>query len=171
MKDIFALIVVLLAVCVPAGCRQSAGPSRRSDIQARLRDYDETWQAVCTVMANHFRIARADRDAGIVEAAPIRNDGKMAHGETVVKAAILPRKGDGYAVEVRATERIEVSEPVALRNETPRYQWVPVGFNKRLEAELLNEIDELRFSGTRARHVNKFLEIPAEEEKPAVQEK
>ena len=161
MKDSIAIIAVVLAVCVLAGCRQSSD-STRSDIQARLRDYDDTWQAVCTVMANHFQIARADRSEGVVEAMPIRNDGKMAHGETIVRAMIMPRKGTGYDVEVRATERIEVSEPYALRSGTPRYEWVPVGFDKRIETELLNEIDSVRFSGEQAAHQNKFLEIPEE---------
>jgi hypothetical protein len=158
MKDVWVLFAAVVVMLAAAGCSRRV--RTESDIQALVKDYDKTWQAVDTVMSKHFMITEKDKHEGLVRAAPVRNDGRMGQAETRVSARIFPSKGGGYEVEVRAVNCIEVSEPYALSDKTARYQWVPVGFDQRLQTELLNEIDRVRYEGREAAYQNKFLESP-----------
>lgn len=152
--------MALLLMLAAAGCGRSARD--KSDVQTLMRNRKKTWDAMRTVMARHFLIKTADRSKGMIEAAPLRNDGRMAQAETRILAKIFSSPRGGYDVEVLASNYINVSEPYALSKKLPRYQWAVVSFDQRLQTQLLNEIDKLRFEGRMAAYDNKFLESPRE---------
>ncbi|TFG62281.1 MAG: hypothetical protein E4H28_07850 [Gemmatimonadales bacterium] len=161
MKDIMKLFVLaLIPLLFALGCTRS--PRTATDVQLLVRDYDATWDAVFAVMSRHFLIAEASRSNGIVQAAPVRNDGRMGQAETRVSARIFPARSGGYDVEIRAVNYLEISEPYNLSSRTPRYDWVMVGFDQKLQAELLNEIDTVRYEGRSAARQNAFLQSPEE---------
>jgi len=161
MKQRIILAIALMIMPTAIGCGRRAREGR--DIQSLIRDYNRTWEAVRTVMARHFLIKTADKNKGLIIAAPLRNDGRMGQAETRVSAKIFPSKTGGYDVEIRAANYVEISEPSALSSKTPRYEWTPVSFDQRLQTQLLNEIDDLRYEGARPQYDNKFLESPKEE--------
>ena len=164
MKDSCALAAVaLLSAVVIGGCAAPTPTVKDSNVQSLVTDYDSTWKAMCVVMSKHFLIKHSDRSEGIVVAAPIRNDGRMGQAETRVSAKIFASESGGYDVEVRAQSYVDISEPRALINKTPRYEWQPTGFDSKLETQLRNEIDDMRFEGRKPAHENKFLESPREE--------
>jgi len=161
MKDLLIVSAIALGLmAAAAGC----GRTERidSDVRALVRHYDRTWNAVAQVMSDHFLIKTTDKSEGLVIAAPLRNDGRMGQAETRVSAKIFPSRTGGYEVEIRAAQYVEISEPRALSNKTPRYTWAPVSFDKKLETQLLNEIDNLRYGGRKPKYENKFLESPGE---------
>ena len=160
MKERIISAVVLMTMLAAIGCGRGARSSR--NVESLVRDYTRTWRAVHTVMSKHFLIKSANESRGLIVAVPLRNDGRMGQAETRVSAKILASK-TGYDVEIRATNYVEISEPRALSSKTPRYEWTPVSFDQRLQTQLLNEIDELRYEGMRAEYENKFLESPKEE--------
>jgi len=160
MKELAALWLFSTATVLLAGC--ASRPVNPASVERHIQDYDRTWKAVEAVMSQHFLIRYSDRSEGTIVSAPIRSDGRMANAKTVVRARITASKDGGYDVEVRAENYIETSEPAALSRRTQDYQWQPAGFDKRLETQLLREIDELRFNGKQSPHRNTFLESPDE---------
>ena len=130
------------------------------DFLQLVRDYDRIWKATETVMSRHFQVTWTDRSDGVIKAKPLRNDGRMGTAEMRVSARIVPSPTGGFDVEVRAVNYIEVSEPRVLSKKTARYEWLPVSFDKRLETQLLNEIDDVRFEGRRAGYETKFMASP-----------
>jgi|GEM_PF-5567123 len=161
MKERIIPALVLMTMLAAIGCGRSARSSR--NVESLVRDYNRTWKAVHTVMSKHFLIKSASESKGLIVAVPLRNDGRMGQAETRVSAKIFASKTGGYNVEIRAANYVEISEPRALSSKTPRYEWTPVSFDQRLQTQLLNEIDELRYDGMRAEQENKFLESPKEE--------
>jgi len=150
---LFSALTLFLAGCAS----RTVNPA---SVERHIQDYNRTWSAVEDVMSKHFLIRYAERSEGTIVSAPIRSDGRMASAMTVVRARILASKDGGYDVEVRAENYIETSEPAALSKQTQNYHWQPAGFDKRLETQLLREIDEARFNGKQAAHRNTFLESP-----------
>ena len=166
-----APLIVLMSVVAATGCGRKARremdfgklvPRREMDFGKLVRDYDRIWQATGTVMSRHFQVTWTDKSEGVIKAKPLRNDGKMGSAEMRVSARIVPSPTGGFDVEVRAVNYIEVSEPRALSKKTARYEWLPVSFDKRLETQLLNEIDDVRFEGARAGSEMKFMASPKE---------
>ena len=164
MRKHYLLLVLALLAAVPlGGCAPTAHRSRDTNVQSLVADYDNTWKAMYVVMSSHFLVKHSNRSEGVIEAVEVRNDGRQGQAETRVKAEILASRRGGYEVRVRAEHLMEVSEPIVLSSKTTPYDWKRMGFDKRLETQLRNEIDDLRFGGRTSEYQNAFLESPREE--------
>jgi len=164
MRKSYLLLVLALVAAVPlAGCAPTARRARDTNVQSLVADYENTWKAMYGVMSSHFLIKHSSRSEGAIEAVEVRNDGRQGQAETRVSAKIFPSARGGYDVEVRAANYMDISEPVALSKKHPRYDWRCVGYDSKLETQLRNEIDDVRFEGKTAAFQNAFLESPREE--------
>jgi len=153
-------LIVLVSVLAAIGCLRRV--RHDMDSQQLVTDYDRIWQAMGTVMTRHFQVTWADKAEGVIKAKPLRSDGKMGPGELRVSARIVPSPAGGFDVEVRAVNYIDISEPRALSKKTVPYDLVPVSFDTTLQAQLLDEIDDVRFEGRRAGYESKSLASPKE---------
>ena len=164
MKRLYlASAVALLAAFLVTGCSAPGRAGGDSTERLLVADYEKTWDAMYTVMQKHFKVMHKSRSEGVVEAAPVRNDGKQGQAETRVSAKIFPNKRGGYDVEVRACNYIEISEPYALSGRIGRYEWRQVGYDSPLETRLRNEIDSVRYQGLTHEYQNQFMESPRTE--------
>jgi len=162
-KSCLLLVLALLAAVPLGGCAPTARRARDTNVQSLVADYDNTWKAMYDVMARHFLVEHSSRSEGVIDAVEVRNDGRQGQAETRVSAKIFPSSRGGYDIEVRARNYVELSEPVAFSSKTPRYEWNCVGFDSKLETQLRNEIDAVRFQGKAPRYENAFLQSPREE--------
>jgi len=169
MQSRLAIVVAALTLFGFSGCASNSVRRGDTSVSSAVKDYDLAYKAMLEVMSRHFLIREANRASGIVTAMPIHNsDGRMGKAKTEVSAKVFASPRGGYDIEVRARNFVELSEPYTLSSRTPRYEWHETSFDNNLEAQLLNEINLVRFKGQQAAYENTFLETPKDAYAPPV---
>ena len=129
MRKCMALLLVLAA----AGCTTL---QRLERPPAYLR----TLEAARAVLARHYGPAYVDKAHGMVEASPIVRASVFTKYRTRAVATVYPAGQGQYAVQMRVTNELEISEPSLLGGGQPPYDWRAVGFDRLAEASLMAEV-------------------------------
>ncbi len=137
--SLFALFA--LSGCATDWCNE---PANHYDPAA---SYGETYRAVHAVLCRHFQVhtsRHTPNDADMFAVSKITHDG-INQFRFKVTARVVEDEDDLFSPEIRVLEQVDMSMSNAGVRSVAQsdHDWRTTGFNHSMEAQLLNEVQEL----------------------------
>lgn len=127
-----SVIALVVAVAVPLASCQLFRPYPAA--QRHVMD------AAARVLGRHFAITDYSLARGTVVGVSAEGANLAARYRTLATATVYPVGSGKYDCQIRVENQLESSLPSAMGGAQPPYQWSTAGFDRVLEARLMNEL-------------------------------